>query len=213
MIAPKYSFKLLSRAEIKKVRIVSKLKDKNIAASEFKESSQQLKNSEIDGKKRTFLKLAGLFGLGAIGSFLLPKKAEALVFGSTPASNVVGIKDSSNTRIDPATEDTLQDILTGNAVNKKTVTLTESGTVHTPTLGKKIRIYNTKFSLTADMTSISFRFASDGTDFEKYLAPKTGGLYGIKNHPNYIEGAADQILYCVISGTGTVQINIDYLEV
>ncbi len=54
--------------------------------------------------KRSFLKLAGIAGAGVAASMLLPSKAEALVFGSTPASNVVGIKDSTNARIDPAKE-------------------------------------------------------------------------------------------------------------
>lgn len=148
-----------------------------------------------------------------LGASLLPKRAEALVMGGTPATSVVGLKDDSNSRINPATEETLQSVLTGNAVLKKTTALTSSGAVHTPTSGKKARIYNTKFSLSADMTSVSFRFTSGGTDFEKYLSPKTGGLYGSNNHPNYKEGGVDQALYAVIDGTGTVQINIDYLEV
>lgn len=78
---------------------------------------------------------------------------------------------------------------------------------------KKIRVYASRFSLTADATSVSFRFTSGGTDHEKYVSPKTGGLYGSNNHPNYIEGGVDEVLYCVISGTTTVQINVDYLEV
>lgn len=57
-----------------------------------------------ENKKRTFLKFAGAASLGAAASLLVPGRAEALVFGSTPASNVVGLKDSSNARIDPAKE-------------------------------------------------------------------------------------------------------------
>jgi hypothetical protein len=60
---------------------------------------------------------------------------------------------------------------------------------------------------------VSFRFTAGGTDYEKYVTPKSGGLYGSNNHPNYIEGGVDEVLYCNISGTTTVQINIDYLEV
>ena len=70
--------------------------------------------SVIDSKKRMFLRLAGLGGLGAIAAMLLPKKAHAFIMGSHPASGggsgVVGIKDSTDTRIDPATEPTLLDI-------------------------------------------------------------------------------------------------------
>lgn len=168
---------------------------------------------EADNKKRAFLKIAGIAGASLIASQLLPKKADALIMGSTPSSSVVGIKDDSNTRINPATEETLSSLLTGQGVTKLTTSLAASGTVRTPASGKKIRVYASRFSLTADATSVSFRFTAGGTDYEKYLSPKTGGLYGSNNHPNYIEGGVDEVLYCAIDGTTTVQINIDYLEV
>lgn len=98
------------------------------------------------------------------------------------------------------------------SILKKTVALTGSGNVLTPASGKKIRVFNLKFSLSADMTDVAFKFGS-GTAFEKYLAPKTGGLYGSNTHPDYNEGAIDEILKCDITGTGTVQINLEYVEV
>ena len=166
-----------------------------------------------DDNKRIFLKALGLAGAGLVASQFFPKKSEALVMGSTPTSGVVGLKNSSNVRINPATEDTLSSLLTGMGVTKLTINLSSSGNVRTPASGKKIRVYASRFSLTADATSVSFRFTSGGTDHEKYVSPKAGGLYGSNNHPNYIEGGVDEVLYCVISGTTTVQINIDYLEV
>lgn len=63
-----------------------------------------METADVENKKRTFLKFAGAAGLGAAASLLVPGRAEALVFGSTPASNVVGLKDSANARIDPAKE-------------------------------------------------------------------------------------------------------------
>lgn len=167
----------------------------------------------VDARKRSFLKLASMAGLGAVALGVLPKKAEAYVMGSSPTSSVVGVKNSSDVRVDPATEDTLQSLLTGQSVSKMTVTLTSSGIVKTPASGKKIRVYANRFSLSADMTDISFRFTAGGTDYEKYVSPKTGGLYGANNHPNFVEGGVDQEVYCVIVGTGNVQINLDYLEV
>ena len=175
--------------------------------------SEQEENSDVDGGKRMFLKLAGVAGLGMAASAILPKTADAYVAGSTPTSNVVGLKDDSNTRINPATDESLLSLLTGQSVTKLSTNLSSSGAVHTPASGKKIRVYASRFSLTSDATSVSFRFTSGGTDYEKYLAPKTGGLYGSNNHPNYVEGGVDEVLYCVISGTTNVQINIDYLEV
>jgi hypothetical protein len=75
-----------------------------------------------DDKKRTFLKVAGVAGAGLIASQLVPKKADALILGSTPSSSVVGVKDAGNTRINPAKED-------GNlaTIKTNTDTLTASG--------------------------------------------------------------------------------------
>jgi len=52
-----------------------------------------------------FLKVAGVAGLGLAASALLPKSADAYVSGNTPTSNVVGIKNTSNEKINPAKED------------------------------------------------------------------------------------------------------------
>lgn len=106
----------------------------------------------------------------------------------------------------------LIDKMENTAILKKTIALTGSGSVHTPASGKKIRIFNLKFSLSADMTDVAFKFGT-GSAFEKYLAPKTGGLYGSNTHPDYNEGAIDEVLKCDITGTGTVQINLEYVEV
>ena len=167
----------------------------------------------VDDNKRLFLKVAGVAGLGLAAGALFPRGAEAYVAGSTPTSNVVGVKNAANTRINPATEETVASLLSGQGVVKITGSLAASGTVRTPASGKKIRVYATRFSLTADATSVSFRFTSGGTDYEKYVSPKTGGLYGSNNHPNFIEGGVNEVLYCNIVGTTTVQINIDYLEI
>ncbi len=166
-----------------------------------------------DEKKRLFLKSAAVIAAGLFATTLFPKRAEALVLGSGAGSNVIGVKNAANARVNPATAEDIAALLAGNSVLKKTLVISNSGTVHTPGSGKKIRVYNTKFSLDANMTSVSFRFTSGGTDFEKYLAPRTGGLYGTNNHPNYVEGGTNEVLYCAMSGTGNVQINIDYLEV
>lgn len=84
--------------ETKKEKIVNKLDLTNI---------KKVENSGVDDNKRLFLKVAGVAGLGLAASTLLPKSAEAYVTGSTPTSNVVGAKNASNVRINPATEDTL----------------------------------------------------------------------------------------------------------
>src|SRR3989338_4095053 len=64
-----------------------------------------------DKTKRTFLKVAGIAGAGLVGSLLLPKKAEALIMGSSPTTGVVGVKNATNARINPAREETLSGVL------------------------------------------------------------------------------------------------------
>ncbi len=169
-----------------------------------------------DNKKRLFLKLLGVAGLGFVGSLMLPKKADAYVFGSTPASNVVAIKNITNEKINPATDESVQSLLAGQGVTKTTVSKSVSDTLVVPASGKKIRIYAIRFTLSANLDNVSFKFTTngvDGTDFERYLNPKTGGLYGANNHPNYIEGGANMWLYVTMTGTGNIQVNIDYSEV
>lgn len=174
---------------------------------------QKATDEPKDARRRLFLKGFAVVVAGFFASTLFPSRADALVMGSTPAAGVVGVKNASNTRINPATAEGIAALLTGQGVSKKTVVLSSSGTVHTPSSGKKIRLYTSKFSLDANMTNVSFRFTSGGTDFEKYLSPRLGGLYGTNNHPNYVEGGVNEVLYCAMSGTGNIQVNIDYLEV
>jgi hypothetical protein len=57
----------------------------------------------VDTNKRTFLRLAGVLGLGVAAASVLPKQAEASGTGpALPAA--VGVKNHLNTRIDPVTE-------------------------------------------------------------------------------------------------------------
>lgn len=213
MLPTKYSFSLVSKTLLKSDLLYEKNSNFVDVEEGLVHKPKLIQEETVDDHKRLFLKIAGITGLGIIASQVLPKKADAYVMGSAPTSNVVGLKNAANTRINPATEDTLATLLKGQGVTKLSINLSSSGTVHTPAAGKKIRVYASRFSLTADATSVSFRFTSGGTDHEKYVTPKTGGLYGANNHPNYIEGGIDEVLYCVIAGTTTVQINIDYLEV
>lgn len=65
-----------------------------------------------DQSKRHFLKVAGIAGAGIVASQILsPNKAHALIMGSSPTTGVVGVKNASNTRINPATEETLSTLL------------------------------------------------------------------------------------------------------
>lgn len=210
-----FPIKLLPPTEMKEI-VRDPVSQEAFVASEIENTppaQSEVESKDTDHSKRSFLKIAGIAGLGVVASTMLPKSAEAYVLGSTPSSSVVGVKNDANTRINPATEETVASLLTGQSVEKLSISLSASGNVLVPGSGNKIRVYASRFSLTADATSVSFRFTSGGTDHEKYVTPKTGGLYGANNHPNFVEGGVDEALYCVISGTTTVQINIDYLEI
>lgn len=104
MIGSGYSFRLLSRAKLKEIYPEIK---KFEPTFEAKTAPVQDHSVESDSKKRSFLKLAGVVGAGVVATQLLPRKAEALVFGSTPASNTVGVKNIANARVNPATQETL----------------------------------------------------------------------------------------------------------
>ena len=116
MLPKKHSFKLLSTHQVKVIKLERRSVKQN--ALVVKLEADQSRQAAIDARKRTFLKLASIVSLGAAGSLLLPKKASALVFGSAPANNVVGVKNSANTRIDPATETTVNSIKTATEASK-----------------------------------------------------------------------------------------------
>ena len=109
----------------------------------------------------------------------------------------------------------LQDIKTNtteNVITKASISVSATGVVLTPSSGKKLRIYAVKFSLSADLNSVGFNF-NGSTAFEKYLKPKSGGLYGHNVHPSYFEGGLNKALEISIDGAGDVQVNVDYKEV
>src|SRR3989338_5535280 len=65
-----------------------------------------------DQSKRNFLKVASIAGAGIVASQLFsPKSAQAFIMGSSPTTGVVGVKNAANTRINPATEETVSSLL------------------------------------------------------------------------------------------------------
>ncbi len=115
ILPSKFSFKLVGRnGNIAKSKKIQKKAPETAAFSTNASDSP-------DTNKRAFLKLAGVAGIGLVASQMLPKSADAYVMGSSPTSNVVGVKDSTNARIDPATEATLA------LIQAKTANLTFDG--------------------------------------------------------------------------------------
>jgi hypothetical protein len=118
----KYSFNIVTKKTIVEDRLVKKhsLESVNKALITKKEREEVEENLQIDNKKRLFLKTAGAAGIAAAVFALVPKKAEALVLGSTPTSNFVGVKNNSDIKINPATEDTLALIKDTDGIKKIT---------------------------------------------------------------------------------------------
>jgi predicted RNA-binding protein Jag len=126
LLPSRYSFRLVSRKKAKEIKLalnndikIRILNDprysKSATAEPIAESKPTVSTSDsnekvVDGHKRGFLKYAGVAGVSALAYLAFPKKAEALIMGSTPTSNIIGVKNAANIRIDPATETTVSGI-------------------------------------------------------------------------------------------------------
>jgi hypothetical protein len=97
MLSHKHSFRLIAGDE----------PNKKVEQKAGQASVGDVGKSVNDEKRRLFLKTVGIIGAGAVGASMLPKRADALVMGGTPATSVVGLKNDANLRINPATETTL----------------------------------------------------------------------------------------------------------
>jgi hypothetical protein len=118
-------------------------------------SSSDSNGPTVDDKnKRAFLKAAGIAGASLVASLLLPKKADALILGSSPTTGVVGVKDASNVRINPATEETVSTLATEATVS----TLAKETTVS--------QLLKTS-DLTFDAGSLKVKAFSDSADATK----------------------------------------------
>jgi len=65
-------------------------------------SDEELKKEGVDIDRRAFIKLIGTAGVTVFLFALFTKRAQGAFFGSVPGPGIVGIKDASDTRIDPA---------------------------------------------------------------------------------------------------------------
>lgn len=95
LIPNRHSFTIVNRKSLQK-------KDDFITSQIVEESVQESIN---DGDRRNFLKLLGGASVGAAVLSLIPSKAQAYIIGSSPTAGIVGVKNSSNVGVNPATED------------------------------------------------------------------------------------------------------------
>jgi hypothetical protein len=89
----KNSFKIISKKKLLSTEVVDTA------------PIEELSKNVADFDKRAFLKVLGVAGLGLAATSLFPKKSEALIIGGQSTSGVLGVKNSSDVRINPAKED------------------------------------------------------------------------------------------------------------
>jgi hypothetical protein len=164
------------------------LKSEAVNETKIIENQNEINNASIDDTKRMFLKVASVAGLGLAASALFPKSADAYVSGSTPTSNVVGLKDSGNTRIDPATEGgNLADIKTNTDVFTTSgagayVRQDSTATIAKETGGNLADIKTNTDNL-ADIKTATDKFKFDGDNLLISGGAGSGGyeIVGLKN--------------------------------
>lgn len=101
---------LLAKSVISKPIIQVGIQESATCLPPSSSSSDSVNPTIGDKNKRTFLKAAGIASASIAATLLLPKKADALIMGSSPTTGVVGVKNSTNARINPATEETVSSL-------------------------------------------------------------------------------------------------------
>lgn len=90
-----HSFTIVSKKSLKK-------KDDFVSSQIVEEEVQGNVN---DDDRRNFLKILGGASVGAAVLSMIPSKAQAYIIGSSPTAGIVGVKNSLNVGVNPATED------------------------------------------------------------------------------------------------------------
>lgn len=153
LIHNRHSFTIVSRKSLQK-------KD-DFVASDIVEN--QVHESIDDGDRRNFLKVLGGASVGAAVLSLIPSKAQAYIIGSSPTAGIVGVKNSSNVGVNPATEDG----------NLATLTAKDFATETTlNTLNSKDFATQTTLATRASETTL----AAIKTNSDKFLFDGSGNL-------------------------------------
>lgn len=104
-----YSFLLIRRQSVRSA--FSSMTETATIITSHEQSTNQNSSKINNGDKRAFIKALGVAGVGVAAATLIPNKAHALIMGSSPTTGVVGVKNSSNVRVNPATEETVSTLL------------------------------------------------------------------------------------------------------
>jgi hypothetical protein len=150
--------------------IVRKKSDFNVAQNTETQHEQNIS----DGERRNFLKFLGGASAGALVLSMFPSKAQALIIGSSPTAGIVGVKNSSNVGVNPATEDGNLAILAGKdfATEATLTTLATETTLATKASEATLATRASETTLAAIKTnSDKFLFDVDGN----LLTASSGG--------------------------------------
>ena len=109
-------------------QLLSKNKKTKSVATEIIDTTpiEELSSNIADFDKRAFLKVLGVAGLGLAATSLFPKKSEALIVGGQSTSGVLGVKNMSDVRINPAKEDGNLATIAGNIPSKGQTSMSSS---------------------------------------------------------------------------------------
>lgn len=147
-----HSFTIVSKKSLQK-------KDGFVSSQIIEETQENIN----DGDRRNFLKILGGASVGAAVLSMIPSKAQAYIIGSSPTAGIVGVKNSLNVGVNPATEDG----------NLATLTAKDFATETTlNTLNSKDFATQTTLATRASETTLS----AIKTNSDKFLFDVSGNL-------------------------------------
>lgn len=147
---------------------------KPIAVADISQSTDSINSPQADEEqtkvndqgKRNFLKFAGIAGAGIAAATLLPNKAHALIMGSSPTTGVVGVKNAANTRINPATEETVSSL----SSFSDSANVAKKGLVHATTRNVQVDVLSSVLPTTASTETTLTTINYGGKKFTLRLA-------------------------------------------
>ena len=132
-----------------------------------------------DRDKRNFLRVAGIAAAAGIIALVSPRKAQALILGSSPTTGVVGVKDSADARINPATEETVSSLATEATVAPLADLTFDTGSLQVkvtslPTDPLQVDVVSSELPTAASTETTLETVSFGGVQFALRLATDTG---------------------------------------
>ncbi len=134
-----------------------------------------------------FLRTLGVLGLGIVGASAIPRKADALVLGGAPSTSVIGVKDSTNARVNPATEDTLATIKTDTASIASSASSIAASTANIPVRGQAVMANSMPVVIASDQGPIPIAGSMSFDASSKMTVDAADSLYFLRKIVKQLE--------------------------